>query len=176
MSRPERAYTLKSRAEAAATTAAVTALGALLIFGGKNSNNAKDSGNPELSVEPSVTFVGGAAPSYVSGKDKNGNFTFFAKKVVDKIKVSEDGQGGLVASEGAGAEVKLDLSFPLAGPHEKTPDTKPAASEPSIVYRLPSGDPLILQEDGHGGLVAENKAGELIDLDLQLPAPGPNEK
>jgi hypothetical protein len=178
-------------------------LAALAVFGGRNNNANTDSGQPQRSPEPSIGYFGHGAPFWESGKDKQGKFTFFAKKVLPFIRIQETSDGGLTATEG-GIPVSLNISLPLEGSHEGYNSRqmfKAAADEtaPGVDYFIPSndlsatnateskdgrtntftpagpGEPISILQDGHGGLVAEHNDRPVV-ANIHLPAPGPNQK
>lgn len=114
------------------------------------------------------------------------------------IDIYETRQGGLRAqTQFSGNPMSMDVELPMPGPNEVNPDLTPDGSEPSIQYTPRSkrgpfhnttiidgqivpyrgheqGEPVIIQEDGHGGLIAKNAAGQLLQVTVHLPTPDAN--
>lgn len=113
------------------------------------------------------------------------------------FQIHETRDGGLYATNPDGRKVSMDVPLPLPGPHAAEPDFNPDSSEPAIQYTPETppdtfynwtirdgklvpfnegmeGEPITIQQDGHGGLIAMNAAGELMQLTVHLPTPDAN--
>lgn len=175
--------------ETAAVVATATVVGAVALFGGRGGHDREGQPRRDGGDEPSVEYVTRALPSYESARRKDGSIDYFAKKIVQKGTITEDGEGGLEASIN-GQPVSVTIRLPRAGRHEDRADVEPAPGEPSVHYRTPSGDTSVvgppearaasrehgigitISEDGHGGLAATHH-GEPVQVDLNLPEAGP---
>ena len=126
--------------------AAVGLFGALALvafFGGKGGNN-HGNGRPERAPEPKVSYLSHALPSWESGKDAQGNFTFRAKKIgPDSIVLHQNRQDGLTATEN-GEPIEVTIRLPRPGPGDTVSKMieqgeldKPDPSEPSVDYKVP---------------------------------------
>lgn len=120
-------------------------LALVAIFGGKGGNN-HGNGRPERAPEPKVSYLSHALPSWESGKDAQGNFTFRAKKIgPDSIVLHQNRQDGLTATEN-GEPIEVTIRLPRPGPGDTVSkmmtdgDLHPDPSEPSVEYKIPEGN------------------------------------
>jgi hypothetical protein len=124
MSRHDRDISFRTRAEIAAGTTLVTALGALLIFGGENT--APESGQPQRNPETPVGHVGQLQEHhplsfYMSGKGPDGKIDFYAHKFTEHGETSYELDGGTtaLATDGPKPHVSIVGQIHVGGPIEK---------------------------------------------------------
>ncbi len=175
--------------EKAAAVGLFLALGAVAFVGGRTSGGGDGRPQRDGSGEPAVEYVTGALPYFESAKRPDGSIDYYAKKIVQKVSVEEDGDNGLQATMG-GRPVSVTIKLPKPGPHEKHAYMTPLPDEPAIHYETAAGDTSVLwppdareashdhgismtiRQDAHGGLVATHH-GEPVGVILDMPAAGP---
>lgn len=186
----------KNARRAVAGGASLVAAGALAAGIAKH-----ESGGGEVPVndpDAKVTLRIGRPLVFNTVRREDGGLDLIPIKRPGKpVTIHETKDGGLRATTSFGNRVSMDLELPAAGPNAAEPDLTPDDDEPRIQYDPPGEstfwntaevdgetvyfrdsadfgdrDAITLQQDGHGGLVAFNAAGEPMQITIHLPAPG----